>query len=454
MLCTLCFDVEDHWLPEADDADLWLVKMLAEEGIRGTFFLTGTKVEALQVRNRWDVLDAIGKMEIGFHTARHSIHPTVFEFTQGKDHLRAVADLEDREYAAVRRLEELFGQRVRAYGESGSSFSPAMAEMLSNHGMAYNYMPGILGPDRNVFWWRDCLAWTTAQEIPFFDDSLPDPEAVTRQLADFDRAIAGAKTKGFSMMYLFVGHPVRYVCREFPDALTCAMGVNGTLSDFSPYLYSDDEIRTIQASLRRVFRHIKNHPDLELTTYGEILDTIRRPGPVVGPGELDAWVKAYRSSRNFPVATSALSAGEGVCSLARIMLDSGSPVKRVSPYGPPDMPRESAGNYRVRREDLERSLPAFLQRMEQSGRLPGDVVVGSDRLGIGHFARALVNFHAEPDLPETFVYAQFPFLAEGPYSAGKVVQALYSWPIHDMNLDGCEAARQTLLATWCMRPVE
>ncbi len=456
MLCPICFDAEDICFPETDDADLWLIDLLQKEGVPATFFMTGDKFDVLLRRNRKDVLQALSKMEIAFHSTHHSKHPTVFEFSQGKDHLQAVEDLEAREFPAIRRMEEYFNRPIRVFGQTGCSYTPAMVEALSRHHMAYAYMPNVMGPESGIFWWKDCLVFPRAVELPGFEPALNEDETITRLLEDFDRKVSEVKARGLETVYFFAGHPIRMISKMFPDQSFGGLGVNGSLSDFSGFLYTREEIQQRLKNYRRIFRHLKSHHDLTLTTFAEIMEKVPNPSVAISPADLDHWCRKYTATPFHLTATPALTAAEAVHALGRIFLNPGQRdhLNRVSPYGPLTMPKESAANYRVRRTELTKALPAFLQVTEQTERLPAEVQVDHAKMGLGHFARALANFHQNPELEETTVFSEFPFLSTGPYAAGQVAEALYGWPIHDMNLDPSQAIRQTLLASWCMRPVK
>src|ERR1700744_1193630 len=72
----LWFDTEDYLLPASDDAALRLAEFLADQGIRATFKVVGEKARTLERRERFDVLAALKKHEIGYHSNWHSVQPT------------------------------------------------------------------------------------------------------------------------------------------------------------------------------------------------------------------------------------------------------------------------------------------------------------------------------------------------------------------------------------------
>ena len=76
----LWFDTEDYLLPAADDSAKRLAQMLTERKIRATFKVVGEKARVLEKRGRRDVIAALKKQDIGFHSNLHSVHPTPSEY--------------------------------------------------------------------------------------------------------------------------------------------------------------------------------------------------------------------------------------------------------------------------------------------------------------------------------------------------------------------------------------
>src|SRR6478736_1324058 len=76
----LWFDTEDYLLPADDDAAKRLAEMLSARGIRATFKVVGEKARVLERRGRTDVIEALKKHTIAYHSNYHSVHPTVTEY--------------------------------------------------------------------------------------------------------------------------------------------------------------------------------------------------------------------------------------------------------------------------------------------------------------------------------------------------------------------------------------
>ena len=79
---TLWFDTEDYILPQDDDATLRLAEMLTRLQVPATFKVVGEKARVLEQRRRGDVIAALKKHDIGYHSDTHSQQPTVAVYLQ------------------------------------------------------------------------------------------------------------------------------------------------------------------------------------------------------------------------------------------------------------------------------------------------------------------------------------------------------------------------------------
>src|SRR2546426_7428545 len=72
----LWFDTEDYILPQSDDAALRVAEILTQQGVRATFKIVGEKARTLEKRGRQDVIAALSRHDIGFHSNLHSQQPS------------------------------------------------------------------------------------------------------------------------------------------------------------------------------------------------------------------------------------------------------------------------------------------------------------------------------------------------------------------------------------------
>src|SRR5262249_50437748 len=93
----LWFDTEDYIEPSADAAALRIAKMLTGEGVRATFKVVGEKARVMEKRGRRDVIQALSKHAIGYHSNWHSVHPAPAEYLLHLGYLEGAEEFERRE---------------------------------------------------------------------------------------------------------------------------------------------------------------------------------------------------------------------------------------------------------------------------------------------------------------------------------------------------------------------
>src|SRR5580704_4444770 len=131
----LWFDTEDYILPASDDATLRLARFLTRELIRAVFKVVGERALSLERRGRTDVIEALKKHEIGFHSRWHSVQPTpaLYMSTCGWD--EGVEEFDRREKPGYDAVQRIFGQAPSCYGQPGSSWGPQSYGAMRKWGM-------------------------------------------------------------------------------------------------------------------------------------------------------------------------------------------------------------------------------------------------------------------------------------------------------------------------------
>src|ERR1700694_3806841 len=131
----LWFDTEDYILPASDDAALHVANFFTHEGIRGTFTIGGEKARTLQKRARHDVIEALKKHEIGYHSNYHSVQPSPALYLSNLGWDDGVAEFDRREGPGVEDLKRIFGRTPTCYGQPGSSWGPQSYGAMRKWGM-------------------------------------------------------------------------------------------------------------------------------------------------------------------------------------------------------------------------------------------------------------------------------------------------------------------------------
>src|SRR5262249_19533604 len=105
----LWFDTEDYLLPASDDAALRLAEFLSRENVRATFKVVGEKARTLERRRRTDVIAALKKHEIGYHSNWHSVQPSPAMYLTDLGWDEGVAEFDRRERPGYDDVKRIFG---------------------------------------------------------------------------------------------------------------------------------------------------------------------------------------------------------------------------------------------------------------------------------------------------------------------------------------------------------
>src|SRR3954452_25402470 len=105
---TLWFDTEDYITPASDDAALRSANDLSQLGVRATFKVVGEKARVLESRGRKDVIRALSKHSIGYHSNFHSVHPAPAEYLRVFNYLEGADEFQRRELAGANDIKRIF----------------------------------------------------------------------------------------------------------------------------------------------------------------------------------------------------------------------------------------------------------------------------------------------------------------------------------------------------------
>jgi hypothetical protein len=132
---TLWFDSEDFILPPADDAAKRLAEMFTKRGVQGTFKIVGEKARVLEERGRDDVILALSKNDIAYHSTWHSVHPTPSEYSRDLGWQEGVSEFLRREGVGLETVRRIFGVNSSCYGQPGGSWTPQSYAALRTFGI-------------------------------------------------------------------------------------------------------------------------------------------------------------------------------------------------------------------------------------------------------------------------------------------------------------------------------
>src|ERR1051325_11170537 len=212
----LWFDTEDYMLPASDDAALRVASLLTERKVPATFKVVGEKARTLQRRGRSDVIRALKKHVIAYHSDFHSVHPAPSEYLADCGLLDGIAEFVRREGDGAADVRRIFKVKTLAcYGQPGSSWGAQAVAGLKQIGVAPHGVPCYvdegthIGLEEKPFWYTGALnVYHMGGNYTRMD--LHDPAAVEPARKKISTIAERLRTKGGGLISIFY-HPCEWV---------------------------------------------------------------------------------------------------------------------------------------------------------------------------------------------------------------------------------------------------
>jgi hypothetical protein len=270
VLVSFWFDTEDYLLPASDDAAMGLARIFESQGVRATFKVVGEKARVLRDRGRTDVIAALGRHDIGYHTDFHSVHPTPSEYSRDLGWDEGVEEFLRREGPGLRDVTEIFGRNSACYGQPGSSWTPQSYGALREWKIPlYLDDTSQLGLEGKPFWYGGILnalnleGYTTRS-------GLDSDEEVAEGCRRFDEVHARVLREGGGLVSIYY-HPCEWVHEQFWDGVNFARGANPPRSEWRKPPQKPAEVTERWfRNFARYLEHVRTMPRVKLVTASEI----------------------------------------------------------------------------------------------------------------------------------------------------------------------------------------
>ncbi len=458
----LWFDTEDYILPQSDDAAKRVAEILSREGVRGTFKVVGEKGRTLERRGRRDVIEALGRNEIGFHANTHSQHPTPSEYEAKLDWEQGAAEFTRRERPGFDDLRRIFGKAPTCYGQPGSSWAPQAYPALKSWGVKVYLDEGQqLGLDGKPFWFGGLL---NIFNIKAGLNLRPNEEwsNLDESKANFKASYDEFGPAGGVVSFYF--HPCEFIHRAFWDATNFAKGANPPRAEWKlPPMKSPEQIERDFNYLQGLVHYVKSFPRVQFITASEALSVMpdKAQGRKFSPSELGEVASQVTSEVSFQVRGDyALTASEQFELLNNFVARAvrkqapASIMLRGTPYGPSLAAPELADNVKVPWNQFSRTVLDVASSVEKNGQIPNVVWLGSAPVPPESYLVALAettrSMLASSDPPDS-VTLRPAHLAAARYVADDS-PSLWGWLIFPEGFDAPQLMALAKLQAWTLKP--
>jgi hypothetical protein len=264
----LWFDTEDYLLPASDDAALHLAKFLSGQGVRATFKVVGEKARTLEKRKRTDVVDALKKHEIGFHSNYHSTQPSPALYLSPLGWDEGVREFDRREGPGRADVERILGQAPSCYGQPGSSWGPQSYGAMNRWGMKVYLDAGshINLNDRPCYYCDTLNLYKLAHTLRA---DLKNPKELPQAEERFAQARKELLAEGGGVVSIYY-HPCEFVHKQFWDGVNFARGENPPREQWKePPAKTAEETRAAYRVFEEYIKFIERFPEVRFITASE-----------------------------------------------------------------------------------------------------------------------------------------------------------------------------------------
>jgi peptidoglycan/xylan/chitin deacetylase (PgdA/CDA1 family) len=463
---TLWFDTEDYILPQSDDAAKRLAEMLTRLGIKATFKIVGEKARVLEQRGRKDVIAALKKHEIGYHSNYHSIHPTPAEYLQNADWDEGVAEFYRREISGVQDIQRIFGVTPSCYGQPGSSWGPQSHAALKRMGInVYLDDSTHVGIDGQPFYYGGILnIFNMRPNLCRMD--LYGEGHVAKGKAQFLTIYENLKAKGGGTVSIYY-HPCEWVHQEFWDGVNFSRGANPPRSEWKlPKTRTSEETEKAFRDFEEYAKFIKAQAGVRYVTANELAKLYEEQSQqeFVKYDDYFLLAKAVQAEISFQkIGDIYLSAAEVFSLLTKTVAAQWAekPPKPEKPQpllGPsrPFSPSIPGKKIEIV-TDREFVMAVFdvAKYCEGHRRIPAEIKIGAASISPEDYLATLGAFVQRLAEPNTSLSAPVQIL-RGNFTADKYVAnddpKIFNWVIHPEGFHAPKMMGLAKLQAWTLKP--
>ncbi len=463
---TLWFDTEDYILPQSDDAAKRLAEMLTRLNVKATFKVVGEKARTLERRGRTDVIAALKKHELGYHTDTHSQQPTIAVYLQHMGWDDGAAEFYRREAKGALDIERIFGVMPVCYGQPGASWAPQVFPALKQMGIGM-YLDGgeHIGLNEQPFYLCGMLNVYKmgSNQIRM---ALRGGDSLARGKADFQAAYNRLRAQGGGLLSIYY-HPCEWVHAEFWDGVNFSRGANPPRSEWkAPAMRAAEETEKAFSDFEEYIRFIKTQLDARFVTATELMKLYadRAMARSFNREEIVALAKVMRNEITFQKFDAfTLSSADAFALLNESMnayLEKDKmpdAVRLMTLNGPTRTYSQPAGRTRP----VSFTWPAFAEAVRNTAacyrahnRMPSEIWFGVENLSpqdyLATLAAVIEEMAVNGKKPERVKVWVGNFTTDQ-YAAADSTK-LWNWVIHPENFQAPKIMELARLQAWTLKP--
>ncbi|MDB6030499.1 MAG: hypothetical protein JWM16_837, partial [Verrucomicrobiales bacterium] len=428
-------------------------------------------------RKRYDVISALKKHCIAYHSDFHSVHPTPTEYLADAGFLDGVAEFVRREGDGAADVRRIFGVKtLGCYGQPGSSWAAQAVAGLKQIGVAPAGVPCYVdegdhvGLNNKPFWYANALnVYHMGRNYTRMD--LHDPAAVEPAKEKVSEIAARlGKEDGGGLISIFY-HPCEWVHQQFWDGVNFSRGTNPPRAEWkAPAQRTAQETQGAFQRFGEYVDHIRAIPGVRFVTAEDLPalypDLARRQGAtgtellqvaqLIGKQAPNGLDFSLVGSKAFSVADQFDLLSEALAQLIE-RKEVKFPLNLKGAFGPDAMAASNAVPEHIQATAFLAAVLDARDFVRTHGRVPSRVFIGAETVSPSDFMVGMASMYLRA--------ADTGKLAGGEVSLGHNTSVLSSkyiaedkpnlfggWIIHKEGFRAPKVLEIARLQTWTLKP--
>ncbi len=486
MIATFKFDVEDGFYPEQygiDDLAGWTAGIMTEVGLPATLCTMGDKARTLKDRGREDVLAAMACHDLVSHQPSNE-HPTLVEVLADREWEDGIDAAADYEKQVENDFIYAYGRPPVALSRHNYQWGPQHVALAGKKGLPYmSNLVGVPGFEQPC-WYANTLCLgssvlgpapvgeitkdyvygiSVSPEFGGYDTFFGCDDHFEQRFAEVGPFLDACVSRNAGYVEVFGCHPVAIRARGFLERYMLAGGRSRTIEQLGfVYGVRDREYEGVaKKNFRRFCEFIRNYPGIEVLSVSEAAVRFSTQPPTITVDELTAYAGEVCEAGKVLLHRT-FSPAELLVAMCDSLVAAGDDnplpehAARLNLIGPTDMPTVGCEVVSLSHCRLMKICRQAVEYAREHGKLPGNLYVDNDRLGLGQLMVMVANaYHAQArhhryavlDVPEA---PRYPDIAMNVDARLRI--AIGENPRYDPDLSCDKIARHARLQTWSLKP--
>ncbi|HMK82498.1 MAG TPA: hypothetical protein VK503_02150 [Candidatus Bathyarchaeia archaeon] len=458
----LWFDIEDYVTRETDDLPLIALKILEKYKVPATCKMVAEKVRELEENGRNDVISAIGRFDVGFHTNTHSQHPTLYEYVANLDLLSGAEEFVAREKVGVEKIEQTFSRHPSCFGHGGPTWAPHVYPALAKLKIPiYLDETSILNVNNQPYWYCGVLNLNGANKNCIRFDYTFEREDGLRVLKRKFKSIHDRLERNGGGAVSVLYHLHTFINKKYWDKINFANGKNTPKTEYKrPPAQPLEITQRAWQNFEEFVRYMRSFESVRFITATNAIKIYRQSCLRLDSTQLRQVATHFRNSSDYMrLQDTFMSPAEAFYTITKAIVNCNEttigPVEVKEPLGPM-APFRSVGKRSLRTIDFIAAARITLEWINCKNYLPTSIKVGdyaelNPQDFLATACRMLLLARSEKSLPKEIIKSTGKLPNQKYIHPAKFRKAC-RWIVLPTGFKAPKILEQINLQAWTLKP--